>query len=139
MTSRRGLSPWLHRLLRRWWVEPTLGIRGERMAERHLQQAGFTILERNHRTRYGELDLVARRGELLIFCEVKTRLRASTGTPGDAIGPDKRERLHRMAEGFLQRHPHWRESTCRFDAFLIHQEGATWTAEWLEDAFRPGW
>jgi putative endonuclease len=81
-----------------------LGALGESLAAHHLEARGFKILDRNFRTRRGELDLVAHDGHHLVFCEVKTRVFA--GEPGPfgplvAIGPDKRRRLRAMAREWL--------------------------------------
>ncbi len=82
----------------------TVGALGELMAEQHLARSGFRILDRNFRTRYGELDLVATESCFVVFCEVKTRVAGSRhGPPGplDAIGPSKRRQLRRMAAQWL--------------------------------------
>jgi putative endonuclease len=82
----------------------TIGALGELIAEQHLARAGYGILDRNFRTRYGELDLVASEARFIVFCEVKTRVVGSrTGPPGplDAIGPSKRRQLRRMAAQWL--------------------------------------
>src|SRR3954453_5293680 len=77
---------------------------GERIAEEHLEHRGYSIVARNFRTRYGELDLIAADDRSLVFCEVKTRIAGSRGGPDgplDAIGPRKRDRLRRMATQWL--------------------------------------
>lgn len=74
-----------------------LGAYGERVAARHLADAGLVILERNWRCSEGELDLVAREGAVLVACEVKTRSSHAYGAPHEAVGPEKLERLHRLA------------------------------------------
>src|SRR4051812_41358778 len=81
---------------------------GERIAEEHLAHRGFSIVARNFRTRYGELDLIAADDGALVFCEVKTRVAGSRGGPAgplDAIGPRKRDRLRRMAAQWLAEKP----------------------------------
>lgn len=128
--------------LRTGWQRLSLrgvGRKGERLAERHLRQQGFKILFRNLRNPCGEMDLVAQRGELLLFCEVKARRGEKLGSPGEAIHADKQARLVRLAEGFLQHHPHMSGMVCRYDAILIRHDADGWQLEWLEDAFRPGW
>jgi Holliday junction resolvase-like predicted endonuclease len=73
---------------------------GERLAEEHLTAAGYAVLKRNFRTRYGELDLIAASAGALVFCEVKTRVNGTVAGPShplEAIGPDKRRRLRLMA------------------------------------------
>jgi putative endonuclease len=79
-----------------------IGIRGEQLAAAHLERLGYRILARNHRTRWGELDLIAQHRELLAFVEVKTR-RASgaAGTPFEAVDRRKRTQVRRMAASWL--------------------------------------
>ena len=79
----------------------TLGNRGERLAARHLQRQGFRILARQFRVRRGEIDLVAREGNTLVFVEVKTRRR---GLPAEAVTPEKQRRITRTARAFLRRY-----------------------------------
>ena len=61
-----------------------LGRRGEQLAAEHLERLGFAIVARNHRTRFGEIDVIAHDGHTLVICEVKTR-RAGPGSPWDAL------------------------------------------------------
>lgn len=79
----------------------TLGRAGEDLATRYYRRLGFKIIERNHRRRGGEIDLVARRGRLLVFCEVKTRTSDRCGLPAEAVHPLKQQRLRRLAAGWM--------------------------------------
>ena len=107
---------------------------GERLAERHLLAAGYRLLDRNFRTRYGELDLVAAGGRALVFCEVKTRVAGGRGPAGplDGIGPDKRRRLRLMAAQWLAAHAGEQRGDdapdLRFDAIGVtrRRAGACW-------------
>lgn len=74
-----------------------LGIRGERIAERHLARRGLVVLDRNWRCAAGEIDLVARDGEETVFIEVKTRSGLGYGHPLEAITTAKLARLRRLA------------------------------------------
>ena len=77
---------------------------GEDLAVAHLERSGYRVVERNFRTRAGELDLVALGPECLVFCEVKTRVLGTRNGPAgplDAVGPAKRRRLRRMAAQWL--------------------------------------
>jgi putative endonuclease len=74
-----------------------LGRLGEELAARHLTDAGLQVLARNWRCREGEIDLVARDGDVLVFCEVKTRAGTGYGAPAEAVHPDKARRLRRLA------------------------------------------
>lgn len=78
-----------------------LGLLGERLAAEHLVRRGFRILERNYRTRWGELDIVAYDGRTLAFCEVKTRMHGG-GIPLEAIRWRKRARIRKMAGSWMR-------------------------------------
>ena len=114
-----------------------LGARGERLAAEHLERRGLSVIERNYRTRFGELDLIAFDGVRLVFCEVKTR-RAGAGRPWDALGRVKRTRVRAMARQWLaerMNRPHAPE--LRFDAIgvTIDARGRLVALEHLEGAF----
>jgi putative endonuclease len=81
-----------------------LGARGESIAAAYLTDLGLRILDRNWRCREGELDLVARDGDALVFCEVKTRRGTGFGHPVEAVTPTKRRRLRRLAQRWLDAH-----------------------------------
>jgi putative endonuclease len=68
----------------------TLGAKGERLAAQHLEARGYEVVARNFRTRFGELDLVARDERFLVFCEVKTRVVRGVPAPGCAAGSSGR-------------------------------------------------
>lgn len=76
-----------------------LGRVGEDAAAAHMERLGYEIVARNHRTRFGELDLICFGEGTLIFVEVKTR--RGRGRPWDALGPHKQARVRRMAAGYL--------------------------------------
>jgi len=114
-----------------------LGRLGEDLAARHLERLGYAIVARNHRTRHGELDIVAADAATLVFVEVKTR-RAGPGAPFDALNDRKRGQVRRMATEYLARvtdRPRARE--LRFDAIgvTIDAHGALLALEHLEGAF----
>ncbi len=82
-----------------------LGKYGEELAARRLAEAGMTVLDRNWRGgRTGEIDIVARDGDALVVCEVKTRREASFQHPMAAVTPAKAQRLRGLAERWLQEH-----------------------------------
>ena len=82
-------------------VRRAVGAHGERLAERHLTDQGLVVLARNWRCADGEIDLVLRDGPDVVFCEVKTRRSASFGTPAEAVGHAKTQRLRRLAARWL--------------------------------------
>ena len=93
-----------------------LGSRGERLAARYLRRLGIRAILRGYRCPpFGEIDLIARDGQTLVFVEVKTR---TEGNPAEAVTPEKQRRLTRAAEVFLDRH-HLRDVPCRFDVVAI--------------------
>ena len=81
-----------------------LGSYGERVAVRALTEAGLQVLDRNWRCREGELDVVAREGDTLVFCEVKTRTGSGFGHPAEAVTAAKRRRLRLLARAWLAAH-----------------------------------
>jgi len=99
------------------------GDAAEDRACRHLEGAGFTIVERNFRTRGGEIDIVARKGDVLVFVEVRSREDAGFGTPEESVTPAKRRRIVAAARRYLSKVPpsSWREA--RFDVIAIEGSG----------------
>jgi putative endonuclease len=81
-----------------------LGAHGERIAVAYLTDAGLRVLDRNWRCREGELDIVAREADALVFCEVKTRRGTGYGFPVEAVTPGKRRRLRVLAQRWLAAH-----------------------------------
>jgi putative endonuclease len=81
-----------------------LGAYGERVAARHLVDDGLVVLDRNWRCDAGEIDLVLRDGEVLVFCEVKTRTGTAYGHPLEAVDDVKVERLVRLGERWIEEH-----------------------------------
>ena len=81
-----------------------LGSLGERIAATHLTDVGLRVLDRNWRCREGELDIVAREGDALVFCEVKTRRGTAFGHPVEAVTVTKQRRLRILAQRWLAAH-----------------------------------
>jgi putative endonuclease len=118
-------------------ARPALGRAGEEAAAAHMLRLGFEALERNYRTRYGELDLIAFDGRTLAFCEVKTR-RAGSGHPFEALNAAKRRRVRLMASQWLvERTERPRAPALRFDAIgvTVDARGRLVAIEHLEGAF----
>jgi putative endonuclease len=124
----------------------TLGAAGERLAARHLEARGLEIIDRNFRTRHGELDLVASDSRFLVFCEVKTRIaRGERGPLGPlaGIGHRKRRQVRAMAREWLEARA--ADARCdsgsppeiRFDAIglTLDSQGRLLSLEHLEGAF----
>ncbi len=114
-----------------------LGRQGEDLAATHLQRRGFELLARNHRTRFGELDLIGYDGRTIVFVEVKTR-RAGAGTPWDALDEHKCRQVRRMAKAWLaDTDDRPRAAELRFDAIgvVIDGRGRLVRLDHLEAAF----
>jgi putative endonuclease len=116
-----------------------LGALGESLAAEHLERCGFAIVERNYRTRWGELDIVAFDGQVLAFVEVKTRrLAPGSGSPFEAIRPRKQARVRKMAGSWLaERRERPYARVMRFDAIGVTFDlaGRLVAIEHLEGAF----
>jgi putative endonuclease len=92
----------------------TLGKFGEDMACAELERLGYEIVERRHRTRYGEIDIIARDGGTTVFVEVKTREGDAFGRGAESVAPWKQQRLARMAIDYAARHG-LLDTPCRLD------------------------
>lgn len=99
------------------------GDAAEERACRHLDRSGFTIVERNYRTKSGEIDIVARKGDVLVFVEVRSLEVPGFGTPEESVTPAKRRRIVGAARHYLSTVPpsSWREA--RFDVIAIEGSG----------------
>jgi putative endonuclease len=116
-----------------------LGRRGEDLAAEHFARLGYRVLARNHRTRFGELDLVVADAATLVFAEVKTRRATASGrVPWEALHARKQRRVRAMAAAFLgdvADRP--RTQAIRFDAIgvVIDAHGRLVRLDHLEGAF----
>ena len=86
-----------------------IGKWGEDIAAEHLTQRGYEIVARNVRTPYGEIDIIAKQGDVTVFIEVKTRTSNTMGMPEEAITPRKREHMLAAADHYAAEHEidHW--------------------------------
>jgi putative endonuclease len=107
------------------------GNEAEKLAATYLQQQGLTLLETNYRCRFGEIDLVMRDGDALVFVEVRLRSNANFGGAGMSITPHKQQKLVRAAKHYLLSHS---STSCRFDAVLMDKVD-TQHIEWIHNAF----
>jgi putative endonuclease len=100
-----------------------------------LERAGLKLLVRNYTTRYGELDLVMRDGDAVVFVEVRHRLRAGHGDAIASITAAKQAKLVQTAELWLAAHPQHAHRACRFD--VVSYDGPADNAQmnWLRSAF----
>ena len=107
----------------------------EQRACTELERAGLKLLARNYTTRYGELDLVMRDGDTVVFVEVRHRLRASHGDAANSVTASKQAKLIRAAELWLASHPQHSQRPCRFDVVSYDGPAAQARMEWWRGAF----
>jgi len=100
-----------------------LGMSGENLACAELARRGYAILERRYRTRFGEIDIVARDGDTIVFVEVKARLTDDYGGAAAAITAWKQRRVAGMAVDYLSRR-RLHDCPCRFDVVAIEFDEA---------------
>lgn len=110
------------------------GRKAEEKAARHLTLHGYRILDRNARLARGELDIVAGKGEILAFVEVKMRPRREAGLL--AVHKDKQARLRSAASAWLAGHSEYRDLQCRFDLIILTPGRFLTHIEHLRDVFR---
>jgi len=96
-----------------------LGALGEDQVAAWYQAHGYEVVARNWRCREGELDLVVKRGRLLVFCEVKTRTTDHFGVPAEAVTYQKRTRIRRLAARYLDESALRRPGEIRFDVAAV--------------------
>jgi putative endonuclease len=106
------------------------GREAEALAEAFLQGRGLRILARNWRCRFGEIDLIAKEGRVLVFAEVRARGSRAYGGAAESIDAAKRSKLIAAANQYLSRAG--LDTACRFDALLIEEAGQI---EWIRNAF----
>jgi len=112
-----------------------LGAAGEEAVARWYGANGYTVLARNWRVREGEIDLVLRRAETVVFCEVKTRRGDAFGMPAEAVTVRKQTRLRRLAVRWLSDNQA-RSDVLRFDVASVTPDGrGAWIVDVLEAAF----
>jgi len=95
-----------------------LGLRGENLAARFLQDKGYHILQRNYHTRYGELDIICKKDGLIVFVEVKTRKSTKFGSPEEAVTRQKINHLRKAALIYLHNQDH-SYYEIRFDVITV--------------------
>lgn len=95
-----------------------LGIQGENLAVAEIERRGYAVLARRYRTRHGEIDIVARDGDTIVFIEVKAKETPEFGRAAEAVGLRKQQRIVSMAVDYLARN-RLTAKPCRFDVVAI--------------------
>ncbi len=95
-----------------------IGAIGEDLAAAAMEESGYTIIERNFRCRYGEIDVIARMGDTIVFVEVKTRRNRCCGFPEESVDYRKQRKLRFLAEYYLAKNYHLPRNF-RFDVYAV--------------------
>ncbi len=114
------------------------GSKAERLVARYLSGYGLQTLMLNYHCRQGEIDLIARDGNSLVFVEVRLRQSDTYGTPVETVTLQKQTRIIRCARYFLMKNPQCNDIPCRFDIVGVSpaSNGRGYNYQWLKDAFR---
>ena len=115
-----------------------LGRRGETAAARYLEVCGYTLIERNYRTRHFEIDIIARQKDTLRFIEVKTRVSLSKGLPRESVGSEKQRKIIMGASHYVRAN-RITNQRIRFDVVeVVYPGGPSDTPEitLIRDAFQ---
>ena len=111
-----------------------LGSWGETLAARFLEEKGFTILEKNFRAERGEIDLICKDENCIVFVEVKTRRSPAYGPPETSITPSKQRQLYKIAQAYIATHP-TENMDYRFDVVVIDGTPQHYEIRYYPDAF----
>lgn len=109
-----------------------IGAEWETAAARYLEEHGYRIIKRNYRNRYGEIDIIAECGNILVFAEVKYRSAEAYGDPLEAVDIHKQRRICKAALYYYSGYDHGWNRPCRFDVIAIYGDG---TIHHVENAF----
>lgn len=101
-----------------------IGTKYEKRAGEYLEKKGYQVLEYNFRCRMGEIDIIARNGEYLVFCEVKYRSNTNKGHPEEAVDIRKQKVISKCALYYLTKNGLY-HTACRFDVVCIEKENIT--------------
>ena len=115
-----------------------LGTAGEDLACAELERLGYRVIERNYRSRFGEIDIVAADGDTVVFVEVKTKTSGDFGDPVEEVTPQKQRQIASMGEEYHSFHCR-HDTPCRFDVVAVDCSVMPAKITHYKDAFRPGW
>jgi putative endonuclease len=112
-----------------------LGARGEDLAVKYLKKKGYKVIERNYRCQLGEIDLIARQGDTLVFVEIKSRSSPGFGLPQEAVDRFKQDKLIEVARAYLAERRLTEDITMRFDVVAVRLTPSGPDIELIQDAF----
>jgi len=111
-----------------------VGKLGERLAKLFLESLGYKILTTNWRFRFGEIDIVCEKEDILVFVEVKTRRNSRFGRPEEYFDKKKQKRLLKAISKYLSQNKLW-DRSCRVDVISINLEPTKWHIEHFKNVF----
>jgi len=111
------------------------GLRAEESACHFLEKKGLSLVKKNYRTPFGEIDIILQDGASLVFVEVRYRKSATHGTPAETVNFQKQRKIRASAAHFLQLHEKLSNFPCRFDIVALTENPKNGTIDWIQDAF----
>lgn len=121
--------------MRRLFGRREEGTAAEQRAAEYLENAGLSVLTRNYRSPFGEIDLIMEQAQTVVFVEVRYRARADFGSAAESVDRHKQTRLRATAEHYLQQNRRASNRPCRFDIVAIAPTSEGDQIEWLRNAF----
>lgn len=112
------------------------GQAAEQLALCYLEQQGLRLIKQNFHSHQGEIDIIMRQGESLVFVEVRQRSRHDYGSALESITPKKQHRIIQTAHYYLQRNPQQKNDPCRFDVVVIEPLSGEEKIQWIKNAFQ---
>lgn len=131
-----AVSEWFHRAIGAVKnKQPNRGQTAERMAERYLRRKGLKLLERNYRTKAGEIDLIMQHADDWVFVEVRYKHSDDWVSPAESITVQKQRKVIKAAQQYLLKHDKQGQKSGRFDVILMSGDLKSPDIEWLQHAF----
>lgn len=112
-----------------------MGNTSEDIALAYLQEQGYQLVVRNFRCKTGEIDLILKKEQYLVFVEVRSRTGRDYGEPSESVNRKKQDKVRKTAQYYLYCNPQFASYYCRFDVISIVWEQGIQNLEWIKDAF----
>jgi putative endonuclease len=129
------MQNWLKRNLAKKKTTKEIGDSAERLAQEHLELNGLNLITSNYQCRMGEIDLVMREGNFLVFIEVRYRKNNIFGSAAESVTRKKQQRLLATANHYLQNEELYQDNLCRFDVITVSGQYNP-QIEWIKNAFQ---
>ncbi|MCL4511336.1 MAG: YraN family protein [Bacteroidetes bacterium] len=121
-------------------MNKVLGAKGEQLAAEFMSRRGYEVVEKNFKYDRGEIDIIARKGNLIVFCEVKTRTNNAYGGGENAVDSRKQEQIRKVAEGYIAERnlsagSLGEDFDFRFDVIVVEMSSSSTKIRVIENAF----